>query len=84
MPYIFEYINTEQFDEENKMITIKCENFLYHIRCFQNIIQYIHGEHPDSYNSRIEVTEEEKIAHDLREEEFNGDHSILQGYIDSL
>lgn len=84
MPYTFEYISTEDIDEENKMITVKCENFLYTIRCFQNIIQYIHAEGPDSYNSRIEPTEQEVIDHNLREEEFNGDHSILQGYIDSL
>lgn len=83
--HIFEYINTEQIDEENKVITVKCENFLYYIRCFQNKIQFIHGERPESYNNwQNPPTSQQLYEHDLRKEEFNGDHSILQGYIDSL
>lgn len=83
--YTFEYINTEQIDEENKIVTVKTENFLYYVRCFQNIIQYIHAEHSESYNNwENPPTEQQILEHDLRKEEFNGDHSILQGYIDSL
>lgn len=83
--YTFEYIDTQQIDEENKFVTVKTENFFYYIRCFQNIIQYIHGEFPESYNNwENPPTEQQILEHDLREEEFNRDHTILQGYIDSL
>lgn len=84
MSHNFEYISTEQLDAENKIVTLKCENFIYYVRCFQNIIQYIHGEWPDTYNEwNTPPTEEQINAHDLREEELNGDHSIIQSYLDS-
>lgn len=84
MSYNFEYVSTQPIDEENKVVIIKCENFLYYVRCFQNIIQYVHGEWPETYNLwQIPPTKEEATQHDAREEIFNQDHSIIQTYLDS-
>jgi hypothetical protein len=91
MNYIFEHIETISIDpsiagdNESTEITFKCENFLYYARCFQNILQYVKGEDPEEYNNwPIPPTEAEVEAHEDRRHLFNQDHSIVQGWIDTL
>ena len=82
----FIYIRTEEYPEEStKIITFEYMNFLYYIRCFENIIQYIGGQrHSEPLTNGDIPTYEQGLEHDLRRELYNGDHQPLQDWIDTL
>jgi hypothetical protein len=59
-------------------------NFLYYVRCFENIIQFIKGQRHSELLTNGEVpTPEQHIEHDLRRELYNGDRQPLQEWIDT-
>lgn len=83
--YNFIYLYTEIIDEENKYVYFECERFKYHVRCFQNILQYVKGERPETFSEMpIPPTDEEILAHYERKGVFNADHTIVQNWLDSL
>lgn len=91
MDYIFEHIKTEQIDPQisgddvSTEVTFRCDRFLYYARCHMGIIQYVKGEHPDSYSTwSIPPTEQEIEGHDNRRRTFNQTHSIVQMWLDTL
>lgn len=85
MAYQYEHLETRIIDQDHKEVDFKCMNFIYTIRCFQGIIQFIKGQRPEIYLANVPPpTPEEIEAHDLRREEFNGNHQELQAWIDSL
>lgn len=89
MSYTFIHIQTDILDPDvdgsDKEVTFKCENFLYYARCFEEQLQYVKGERPDSYmNWPTPPTEEEADAHHERRHIFNQDQSIVQDWINSL
>jgi hypothetical protein len=81
----FIYIRTEEYPEEStKIITFEYMNFVYSIRCFENIIQYIGGQRHNELLTNGDIpTYEQGIEHDLRRELYNGDHQPLQEWIDT-
>lgn len=85
MEYNFTYLKTEIIDDESKVIYFTCNGFMYHVRCLNDIVQYIKGEYPEEYLNRpTPPTEDEIIEHDYRRKLFNTDHNIIQTWIDSL
>jgi hypothetical protein len=81
----FIYISTELTGEEStKIVTFEYMNFVYSVRCFENIIQYIGGQrHTEPLTNGDIPTYEQGLEHDLRRELYNGDHQPLQEWIDS-
>jgi hypothetical protein len=81
----FIYISTELTGEESiKIVTFEYMNFLYYVRCFENIIQFIKGQRHSELLTNGEVpTPEQHIEHDLRRELYNGDRQPLQEWIDT-
>jgi hypothetical protein len=81
----FIYISTELIEEEStKIVTFEYMNFLYYVRCFENIIQFIRGQrHGEPLTNGEIPTPEQCTEHDLRRELYNGDHQPLQDWIDS-
>jgi len=94
MSYTFTYVSKEVIDpsiagtgpsEETIVIEFKCEGFSYYARCLNGTIQYLSGEKGESYNNwPTPPTQEQIEAHDLRREEFNGDPTEVQNWIDSI
>jgi len=85
MNYTFTHINTEVLDSESKIIEFECEGFRYYVRCLNGIVQYIKGQRAEIYmNVETPPTDEQIIAHDIRREEFNQNHNIVQNWIDGL
>jgi hypothetical protein len=81
----FIYVRTELTEEEyTKIITFEYMNFLYYVRCFENVIQFIKGQRHSELLTNGEVpTPEQHIEHDLRRELYNGDRVPLQEWIDT-
>jgi hypothetical protein len=83
----FIYIRTEDVSEEEstKIVYFEYQNFVYSVRCFENIIQFISGQrHSDPLTNGEIPTYEQGLEHDLRRELYNGDHAPLQAWIDGL
>jgi hypothetical protein len=82
----FIYIKTEEYPEEStKEVFFEYMNFVYFVRCFENIIQYIGGQrHSEPLTNGDIPTYEQNLEHDLRRELYNGDHQPLQDWIDTL
>jgi hypothetical protein len=81
----FIYISTELTGEEStKIVTFEYMNFLYYVRCFENIIQFIRGQrHSEPLTNGDIPTYEQGLEHDSRRELYNGDHQPLQEWIDT-
>lgn len=81
----FIYVKTEDHPEEStKIITFEYMNFIYYVRCFENVIQFIKAQRHDELLTNGEIpTSEQYIEHDLRRELYNGDHQPLQEWIDT-
>jgi hypothetical protein len=81
----FIYIRTEEQPEEStKIITFEYMYFIYYVRCFENIIQFIKGQRHNELLTNGELpTSEQYAEHDLRRELYNGDHQPLQEWIDT-
>jgi len=81
----FIYVKTELTEEEStKIVTFEYMNFLYYVRCFENIIQFIKGQRHSELLTNGEVpTPEQHIEHDLRRELYNGDRVPLQEWINT-
>jgi hypothetical protein len=81
----FIYIRTEEYPEDfTKEIFFEYMNFVYSVRCFENIIQYIGGQrHSELLTNGNIPTYEQGLEHDNRRELYNGDHQPLQEWIDS-
>jgi hypothetical protein len=82
----FIYIRTELTGEESiKIVTFEYQNYLYYVRCFENIIQFIRGQrHSEPLTNGELPTYEQGLEHDLRRELYNGDHAPLQQWLDNL
>jgi hypothetical protein len=82
----FIYIRTEEYPEEStKEVFFEYMNFVYFVRCFENIIQYVGGQrHSEPLTNGDIPTYEQGIEHDNRRELYNGDHQPLQDWIDTL
>ena len=81
----FIYIRTEEYPEEStKEVFFEYMNFVYFVRCFENIIQYIGGQrHSELLTNGDIPTYEQGLEHDLRRELYNGNHQPLQEWIDT-
>jgi hypothetical protein len=81
----FIYIRTEEYPEEStKEVFFEYMNFVYSVRCFENIIQYMGGQRHNELLTNGEMpTYEQSIEHDNRRELYNGDHQPLQEWIDT-
>ncbi len=81
----FIYIGTELTGEEStKIVTFEYQNFLYYVRCFENVIQFIKGQrHSELLTNGQVPTQEQHIEHDVRRELYNGDRQPLQDWLDS-
>jgi hypothetical protein len=81
----FIYIRTEEYPEEStKEVFFEYMNFLYYVRCFENIIQYIGGQrHSELLTNGEFPTSEQHIEHDIRRKLYNGEHQPLQEWIDT-
>lgn len=81
----FIYISTELTGEEStKKVFFEYMNFVYYVRCFENIIQYIGGQrHTEPLTNGDIPTYEQGLEHDLRRELYNGDHVPLQEWLDT-
>ena len=79
----FIYIRTEDvFEEFTKIVYFEYQNFVYSVRCFENIIQFIHGQRHSELLTNGEIpTYEQCLEHDIRRELYNGDHEPLQQWI---
>jgi hypothetical protein len=82
----FIYIRTEYQPEDlTKDVIFEYMNFVYDVRCFENIIQFVRGQrHSEPLTNGEMPTYEQGIEHDLRRELYNGDHAPLQAWIDNL
>lgn len=83
----FIYIRTEDVsgEESTKIVYFEYQNFVYFVRCFENIIQFIHGQrHTEPLTNGEMPTYEQCLEHDLRRELYNGDHVPLQAWLDIL
>jgi hypothetical protein len=82
----FIYISTELIEEEStKIVTFEYMNFVYSVRCFENIIQYIGGQrHSEPLTNGDIPTYEQGLEHDLRRELYNGNHEPLQLWLNNL
>lgn len=80
----FIYRETAYYPEESvKVVTFEYAFFLYYVRCFENIIQFIKGQRHTELLTNGEVpTPEQHAEHDLRRELYNGDHQPLQQWLD--
>lgn len=78
------YLTTLNYDDNTKDVVFVCDNFVYSARCYDGIIQFVKGQSPEEplYNGLM-ATEEQSEQNDLRRELFNGDHQILQPWIDT-
>jgi hypothetical protein len=81
----FIYIRTEYQPEDlTKDVIFEYMNFVYDVRCFENIIQFIRGQrHSEPLTNGEMPTYEQGIEHDLRRELYNGDHTPLQEWLDT-
>jgi hypothetical protein len=81
----FIYIRTEYQPEDlTKDVIFEYMNFVYDVRCFENIIQFIRGQrHSEPLTNGEMPTYEQGIEHDLRRELYNGDHQPLQDWLDT-
>jgi hypothetical protein len=82
----FIYIRTEYQPEDlTKDVIFEYMNFVYDVRCFENIIQFIRGQrHSEPLTNGEMPTYEQGIEHDIRRELYNGNHQPLQEWIDNL
>jgi hypothetical protein len=81
----FIYIRTEYQPEDfTKDVLFEYMNFVYDVRCFENIIQFIRGQrHSEPLTNGEMPTYEQGLEHDLRRELYNGDHQPLQDWLDA-
>lgn len=87
MSYNFKHIKTNILDPEiygsNKEIFFECEGFTYYARCFENILQFVKNPKPIDYSDwPTPPTEEQLQANEDRLHAFNGDHTIVQNWLD--
>jgi len=81
------HVETNYFPElEEKKVVFLCELYSYTAHCFQNIIQFIGSQkNPNGPLSDGSIATEEQVSsNQLRKKLFNGNHSPLQEWIDSL
>ena len=81
----FIYIRTEYQPEDlTKDVLFEYMNFVYDVRCFENIIQFIRGQiHSEPLTNGEMPTYEQCLEHDIRRELYNGDHAPLQEWLDT-
>jgi hypothetical protein len=82
----FIYIRTEEYAEDlTKDVFFEYQNFIYSVRCFENIIQFIKGQrHTELLTNGELPTYEQGLEHDLRRELYNGNHEPLQLWLNNL
>lgn len=82
----FIYIRTEDISEEStKIVYFEHQNFVYSVRCFENIIQFIKGQrHSEPLTNGEIPTYEQCLEHDIRRELYNGNHEPLQLWLNNL
>jgi hypothetical protein len=80
----FIYIRTEYQPEDlTKDVLFEYMNFVYDVRCFENIIQFVRGQrHSEPLTNGDIPTYEQGLEHDIRRELYNGDHQPLQDWLD--
>lgn len=89
----FIYLGTNDFSQNyqelglepnTKEVLFEYMNFVYKVRCFENIIQFVTGQRPEELlTNGILPTDQQVDEHDLRRELYNNDPAPLQQWIDS-